>query len=295
MLENDAATTEEVKAAVESIEKSIEGLIKEESNLSNKHLQIAVEEALKITDEELSNIAPAVVEEFKAALEEAQAILANKEATQEEVNKSFDRLSKVMQMLSFEKGNKEYLIQLVERINSLNSNDYIVSTWDKLQEVLVKANNVIADQNAMEEEVSKTYDELLKAFLELRLKPSKDKLQDLINKAESLDSSKYTKESWSVLERKLKVAKDVLADENSTEKEISEAAKGLEDAIDGLVIADAGNNNSNNGESNSGSSNNNNSGNGNSLPKTGGVSSVAMSLLGLVTVGIGSFLRRKNK
>ncbi|MBS4956270.1 MAG: beta-N-acetylglucosaminidase domain-containing protein [Clostridium sp.] len=295
VLENDAATTEEVKAAVESIEKSIEGLIEEESNLSNKHLQIAVEEALKITDEELSNIAPAVVEEFKAALEEAQAILANKEATQEEVNKSFDRLSKVMQMLSFEKGNKEYLIQLVERINSLNSNDYIVSTWDKLQEVLVKANNVIADQNAIEEEVSKTYDELLKAFLELRLKPSKDKLQDLINKAESLDSSKYTKESWSVLERKLKVAKDVLADENSTEKEISEAAKGLEDAIDGLVIADAGNNNSNNGESNSGSSNNNNSGNGNSLPKTGGVSSVAMSLLGLVTVGIGSFLRRKNK
>ena len=300
LLENDAATTEEVKAAVEAIEKSIDGLIEDESNLSNKHLQIAVEEALKITDEELSNITPAVVEEFKAALEEAQAILANKEATQEEVNKSFDRLSKVMQMLSFEKGNKEYLIQLVERINSLNSNDYIVSTWDKLQVVLLKANNVIADQNAMEEEVSKTYDELLRAFLELRLKPSKDKLQDLINKAESLDSSKYTKESWSVLERKLKVAKDVLADENSTEKEISEAAKGLEDAIDGLVIADAGNNNSNNGESNSGSSNNNgnyntnNSGKDNSkLPKTGGSSSVVVSLLGLVTVGIGSFLRRK--
>ena len=302
LLENDAATTEEVKAAVEAIEKSIDGLIEEESNLSNKHLQIAVEEALKITDEELSNITPAVVEEFKAALEEAQAILANKEATQEEVNKSFDRLSKVMQMLSFEKGNKEYLIQLVERINSLNSNDYSVLTWDKLQVVLLKANNVIADQNAMEEEVSKTYDELLRAFLELRLKPSKDKLQDLINKAESLDSSKYTKESWSVLERKLKVAKDVLADENSTEKEISEAAKGLEDAIDGLVIADAGNNNSNNGESNSGSSNNNgnyntnNSGKDNSkLPKTGGSSSVVVSLLGLVTVGIGSFLRRKNK
>ena len=302
VIENDSATTEEVKAAVEAIEKSIDVLIEEEGNVSNRHLQIAVEEALKITDEELSNITPAVVEEFKAALEEAQAILANKEATQEEVNKSFDRLSKVMQMLSFEKGNKEYLIQLVERINSLNSNDYIVSTWDKLQVVLLKANNVIADQNAMEEEVSKTYDELLRAFLELRLKPSKDKLQDLINKAESLDSSKYTKESWSVLERKLKVAKDVLADENSTEKEISEAAKGLEDAIDGLVIADAGNNNSNNGESNSGSSNNNgnyntnNSGKDNSkLPKTGGSSSVVVSLLGLVTVGIGSFLRRKNK
>ena len=298
VIENDSATTEEVKIAIELIEKSIDGLIEEESNLSNKHLQIAVEEALKITDEELSNIVPAVVEEFKAALEEAQAILANKEATKEEVDKSFDRLSKVMQMLSFEKGNKEYLIQLVERINSLNSNDYIVSTWDKLQAVLLKANNVIVDENVMEEEVSKTYDELLRSFLELRLKPSKDKLQDLINKAESLDSSKYTKESWSVLEMNLKVAKDVLADENSTEEEVSEAAKGLEEAIDGLIIADAGNSNSSNSGSsnNNGNSNSNNSGKDNSkLPKTGGTSSVAMSLLGLVTVGIGSFLRRKNK
>ena len=310
VIENDAATTEEVNAAVELIEKSIDGLIEkeEESNVANKHLQIAVEEAFKITDEELSKVVPAVVEEFKAALEEAQAILANKEATQEEVNKSFDRLSKAMQMLSFEKGNKEYLIELVERINSLNSNDYIVSTWDKLQVVLLNVNNVIADENAMEEEVSKTYNELLRAFLELRLKPSKDKLQDLINKADSLDSSKYTKESWSVLESNLKLAKAVVENENSTEKEISEVTKALEGAIDGLIIANAENNNSNNGESNNdsnnnnggnannGNSNSNNSGKGNSnLPKTGGTSSVAVSLFGLLTVGIGSFLRRKNK
>ena len=160
----------------------------------------------------------------------------------------------------------------------------------------------------MEEEVSKTYNELLRAFLELRLKPSKDKLQDLINKADSLDSSKYTKESWSVLESNLKLAKAVVENENSTEKEISEVTKALEGAIDGLIIANAENNNSNNGESNNdsnnnnggnannGNSNSNNSGKGNSnLPKTGGTSSVAVSLFGLLTVGIGSFLRRKNK
>ena len=93
-----------------------------------------------------------------------------------------------------------------------------------------------------------------------------------------------------------------------TEKEISEVTKALEGAIDGLIIANAENNNSNNGESNNdsnnnnggnannGNSNSNNSGKGNSnLPKTGGTSSVAVSLFGLLTVGIGSFLRRKNK
>ena len=75
-------------------------------------------------------------------------------------------------------------------LNQLDASEYIDSTWAKLQVALDKANEVIADENALEAEVSKSYDQLIRSFLELRLKPSKDKLQDLINKAESLDESK---------------------------------------------------------------------------------------------------------
>ena len=209
-----------------------------------------------------------------------------------------------MQMLSFEKGNKEHLISLVEKINSLESNDYISDTWNKLQVVLVKANGVIADQNAMEEEVTKTYDELLRAFLELRLKPSKDRLEDLINKAEGLDSNKYTKDTWNTLVSKLNSAKVVLANDDATEEEVINAERELKGALDGL-IANADDNNSNdnnnnsnnggNGSNNGGTGNNNNGNNNGKLPATGGTSSVAAVLLGAITAGVGSLLRRKKK
>ena len=194
------------------------------------HLEIAIEEANKVTDEELSNVVPVVVEEFKAALAEAESLLESGKYTQEQVDKAFDRLSSAMQMLSFEKGNKEQLQQLVDRINQLDASEYIDSTWAKLQVALDKANEVIADENALEAEVSKSYDQLIKSFLELRLKPNKDKLQDLINKAESLDESKYTKKSWKVLENKLAKAKSVMENGDATDKDVTDSEKELKEA-----------------------------------------------------------------
>ncbi|WP_409193766.1 hypothetical protein, partial [Clostridium perfringens] len=96
--EDSKATQEEVDEAKSNLELAIKSLIRKADRLV---LQIAVEEAQKVTEDELSNIVPAVVKEFKEALVEAEAILANKDATQEEVDASFDRLSKVMHMLSF--------------------------------------------------------------------------------------------------------------------------------------------------------------------------------------------------
>ena len=110
--------------------------LKANNPVFNAHLQVAVEEAKKVTEEELSKVVPAVVEEFKAALAEAEVILADENATQVSVDQSFDRLSKAMQMLSFEKGNKEQLQQLVDRINQLDASEYIDSTWAKLQVAL---------------------------------------------------------------------------------------------------------------------------------------------------------------
>ena len=275
-------------------------------DVCKQHLEIAIEEANKITDEELSNVVPAVAEEFKAALSEAKALLESGKYTQDQVDKAFERLSTVMQMLSFESGNKEQLQQLVDKINKLDANEYIDSTWAKLQVALGKANEVIADENALKVDVAKSYDQLIRSFLELRLKPNKDKLQDLINKAESLDSSKYTKKSWKVLEDKLAKAKTVMENGEATAEDVSNSEKELMEAMDGLVIADSGNNNgndgSNNSDNNNGNSNNNNSGNSNNgnkgnsnLPKTGGTSSVAVGLFGTIIATIGSVMFKKKK
>ena len=70
------------------------------------HLEIAVELANEVTEEELSKVVPAVANEFREALEEAKNVLANEASTQTEIDEAFERLSNAMQMLEFIKGDK---------------------------------------------------------------------------------------------------------------------------------------------------------------------------------------------
>lgn len=313
VIANDANVTKDVVDAasgklVDLIAEANEKLAELENGIFKTHLIITVEEANKVTEAELSKVVPVVVTEFKAALAEAQGLLANSNATQEQIDASFTRLSKAMQMLSFEKGDKQYLIALVERIDTLDGNNYIKSTWDKLQGVVAIANGVIADENALEAEVTETYTNLIRSFLELRLKPNKDALNDLINKMESLDSSKYTSETWAVLESELANAKNILANEEATSEDVDNAEKALRTAFDGLL---ANATDDNNGSGNNGNNGNSGNGNGNkpsekpqkpgkpgndsSLPKTGGASSALAVVFGGILAAGGALLGRKNK
>lgn len=296
VVDKEKATEAEVNEAKANLQESIDSLA---PYVFNGHLQIAIEEADKVTEEELSKVVPAVVEEFKAALAEAKELLANPKSTQEQVNDSWERLSSAMHMLSFYKGDKTHLTNLVEKINRLNGDEYIKGAWNNLQKVLEVANKVIANENSMEKEVSETYESLMKAFLELRLKPSKEKLEELINKAENIDRDNYTKDSLKVLDKALKSAKKVFANEDAIEEEIAEVEKNLEVALSGLV-ENGDNNNSGNG-SNNGNGNNGNDGDGNGsgsgkLPNTGGVNAVSVGLLGSLSALVGVLLfKKKNK
>lgn len=197
-------------------------------------LEILVGEARKITEKELDNIIPSVVKEFKEALSEAEELLANSKATQDEINESLDRLSEVMEMLSFEKGDKGELQLLVNKIMNLNSSEYIKETWSKLESELANANDVLSNENAMEKEILEAYNGLLRAFLNLRFKPSKEKLEDLINKAEKLEANKYTEESWAKFEKVLSNAKSIFRNEDASKKEIDEAKVSLENSMNNL-------------------------------------------------------------
>ena len=273
------------------------------------HLQIAVDMANEITDEDLEKVVPIVAEEFKESLAKAIEVLNSDNANQEEVNAAFDRLAAAMQKLSFYKGDKEKLINLIDKISKLNKDEFIPSTWNNLESVLSDVNNIINDVNALENEVKEGYNKLVKAYLELRLKPNKDKLQDLINKAEALDSSKYTEESFSNVVNALEMAKLVLANEDATEEEVNNAKSALELALGRLVENSTnkpGDNNSNNDDnssnngtngssSSSGNSNNSTNTNKGDLPKTGGSSAGVIGVFGAMISVIGASLFKKRK
>ena len=185
---------------------------------------------------DLENVVPAVVTEFNEALENAKAVYSNEKATQEEVNNAFDRLANAMHMLEFYKGDKTALQKQVDQINGLDESKYIESTWSAMLPVLEKANDVLADENAMQDEVDEVFTELVKAFLDLRLKPNKDLLNDLINKAQGLNAASYTAESWNVLQETLSNVQAVLDNPEATEAEVANAQAAIEAAIAGLEV-----------------------------------------------------------
>ena len=186
-------------------------------------LKIAVDLANAITDEDLANVVPAVVEEFKAARDEANAVYNNASASQVEVNNAFDRLASAMQKLEFYKGNKTALIEAIEEANSKQEEDYTADSWEALQKALQEANKVLADENAMQKEVDEAINKLQEALDNLVTAVDKSLLQAFVEYVSGLDSSKYTEATWKTFETELTEANAVLKDANATQEQVDNA------------------------------------------------------------------------
>ena len=102
--------------------------------------------------------------------------------------------------------------------------------------ILRQHRNILANENAMQEEVNEVYDAVVRAYLDLRLKPSKDLLNSLINRAQSLNAANYSMAAWQVVEDALLNAQATIANENATEEEVAAAVEAMESALAGLLV-----------------------------------------------------------
>ena len=218
----------ETQVVEEALQNAINNLEKEVT-VSKTALSIAVEMAGNVTEADLENVVPAVVTEFNAALEEARAILANDNATQEEVDASFARLATAMHMLEFLKGDKAELQDLVDSTAELVEGNYTEESWSALQEALTNANTVLNNENAMQEEVDEAYDNLQAAINGLEEAEVVDKslLEAMVNKVLGLEEDKYIASSWQAMLPDLEAAQEVLTNEKATQAEVDEACDAL--------------------------------------------------------------------
>lgn len=236
ILEKQNSTQLEVDQIAVELQNAIDDLVLTDTiDTSKLALQIAIELANKITEEELEKVVPAVVNEFKAALENAQNVYDNTTAAQEEVDNAFNRLAKAMQMLEFFKGDKAALQAFVDKTIALDSNLYTKSTWQEFALVLSNAQDILLNENVMQQEVDETFNKLVTAFLNLRLKPNKDLLNDLINQAEGLNKANYSKTSWNAVQIALDNANAVMINEEATLNEVESAKEALINALSKLV------------------------------------------------------------
>ena len=228
---------EDIDDIYNELNTAIHNLVLIENNDINKiALSIALDMAKEVTQEQLDKVVPVVANEFKAALQNAQDVFDNVKASQEEVDNAFNRLARVMQMLEFYKGDKAALQKMMDQIASLSANDYTDSTWNALQAVLPGVNEVLGNVNAMQEEVDEVYTELVKALVNLRLKPNKDLLADLINKANGLNRANYTVASLKIVDEEAEKANIVLNDPEATKEQVTNAVNGLTKAMAGLEV-----------------------------------------------------------
>ena len=228
----------EVETAINSLKNAVDNLESEEI-VNKTALQIAVDVANNVTEEQLNNVVPAVKDAFTTALANAKIVLENATATQEEVEAAFDRLATAIQMLDFIKGDKAALRSFITKVENTVEEEYTPATWTAFAAALETGNTVLADENAMQEEVDNAYTNLVKAYLNLRLVPNKDKLEDLINQTKALVAANYTADTWKNVSNALELAENVMNNENATSEEVTNAETVLTKAVEGLVVNNA--------------------------------------------------------
>ena len=264
---SDVKVNGESVGAVESYEMdaagTIEALFEEDAvdpepgeEISTAVLEYAIELAEGASTD---GVVDAVKENFENALQAAKDVLARVEAgdttvTQSDVDTAWSNLIKAMQYLEFKKGDKtdlEKVIALADEINnSLDS--YLDAGKDAFTTALAEAKDVYADGNAMQDDVDAAWRTLMNAMAELRLRPSKDLLEDLISQAEGLSEADYEAESFAAVRSALAAAKDVFANEEATPEEVDTSVSALEDALAKLTPVSTGGDNGQTGTGNDG-------------------------------------------
>ena len=210
---------------------------KPETAVSTAVLEYAIELA---KDADLTDVVPAAAEKFNAALANAEEIVEQVKAgdtsvTQEMVDESWQELVRAMQYLSFKQGDKTNLNKVIAMAESLDLDRYLLAGQDAFTEALDTARAAAADENAMEKEIEEAWRELLAAMGNLRLKPDKGLLEELISQAQSVDTEAYTEESVQALTAALADAAAVFDDDQADKEQVEEAQSALKAALAGLT------------------------------------------------------------
>lgn len=200
-------------------------------------------ELAKTADTE--GVVPAVAEKFSECLADAEDLLARVQAgdasvTQNMVDESWGELMRVMQMLSFRQGDKTDLGKVIAMADALDLEKYLEAGQDEFKAALEEAKAAAADENAMQDEIDQAWGRLLTAMGNLRLIPDKDLLEDLISRAQAINTAEYTDESVAALNNALAKAIEVYDDSQADSVLVEEAETALRASLDRLVKKESG-------------------------------------------------------
>ena len=243
-LEAALAKAEEVMADVDATQETIDNAFNElnkwrdylEFTGNKEELQALYDLAAAL---ELDAYTDKTAEAVKAAMEAAKAVLDNENALQADIDEAYNALNDAVTGLK-QKVDKEALGELIEKAEAIDLSKYLESSKTDFAAALDNAKAVYENEEATVKEVYDAYNRLQKAIFDLRLIPDKSLLEELLNKASEVDETLYTAESYGVLKAAMSNALAVFDDAEATEADVKAAEVSLTEALDGLVLTDAG-------------------------------------------------------
>ena len=184
VLTDPKATQGEVDEAVQAVRKAIEQL-QEVTKVDKTALE-------KLVEENQNRVASGYTAEswqvFRKALEAAQAVLADSNTTQAEVDEAIQAVSKAIEQLQeVTKVDKTALKKLVEENQSRVASSYTAESWQVFRKALEAAQAVLADSNTTQAEVELVMNDLVQAIEQLENKEtasSSEEDKNINNKAE---------------------------------------------------------------------------------------------------------------
>ena len=193
-------------------------------------LEALIKEAEKYEEENYTTDSWTALQD---ALNGAKDVINNDNALQEEVEEAYNSLKDAIANLVI-KADKTRLQALYDMVNGLDKSLYIEATVANLTDPMASAKDVLESVEATQDEVDTAYEALTRAYLDLRLIPNKDLLQELINKAQTLNAANYSDKTWSVVTNVLEKARTVLNDPKASQVEVDAAKDVLAKALSEL-------------------------------------------------------------
>ena len=236
VLADDQATAEELKAANEAMTRAAQELWE---IVTKAELEALIEAANGYLD---GDYTAESLEALQAAIDAAQAVAINDDATTAEVTEAITNLSNAIAGLVNEAGvNKSALEYEIELVNEMiaNLDDYVPSSVEGLADKLAAAQQVYDDANATQEEVDAATQALREARLNARTLADKEALYEALAAYSGYSENDYTPETWTAFYGAYNNALKLYDDPEATQADVDAAVEALNAKADALVEAPA--------------------------------------------------------
>lgn len=166
-------------------------------------------------------------------LKVAKTMLAERQATQAQVNAQVEALQSAIDQLVL-RGNFSDLEQLVAQVKLIKRENYTTESAQRLDQAYEQAIALIQEGEATQERIDEALNQLNQAIMHLVERGEKAALQVIIDQVKGIDRALYTAESLQVLDEAVGQAQQVLQFVDATQAQVDESVQLIQTALDQL-------------------------------------------------------------